>query len=68
MPRKEGKGAYHAIRDYIHKGTGRAAGPSESAVQDNREKDISGPYQAAGELGREVKMSGANSARKLSDS
>ena len=35
MPWKENKRAYHVIRDHIYKGTGRATGPSGTAVQDN---------------------------------
>ena len=47
MPRKEGKGSYRAIRDYIHKETSRAAGPSGSAAQDNSEGHL-GPVPGNG--------------------
>ena len=47
MPWKEGKRAYHAIREYIHKETGRATGPSGSAAQDNSEGHL-GPVPGDG--------------------
>ena len=47
MLQKEGNGAYRAIRDYIHIETGRAAGPSGSAAQDNSEGHL-GPVPGDG--------------------